>query len=274
MTKATSTRGTAMNAGKNEVSREWQQHIDGEISSIRADVSRVTAGQASLEAQVSSLGGAVSRLTDMVADLANRFTQVGKPNNTLIISAIGVAFTALAYIGSQWLDPVRSEIDRHEADITQMDVKAANLVDRLDTTIQREMRLLDATMESRIGSLDKTLQREMDLKDNLIDAKVEAVQAAADRNAQHLSGRDGMRFNMPDYERLVAPEIKDHDERLLSIESSRWPASEGMENRERIARLEAVVDSIRLQQNQRRPIIDAGIEASARNAAIIEKIKP
>lgn len=138
------------------------------------------------------------------------------------------------------------DVQRLDGDIieTRSDLKS------LDVNLQREMRDLDGVSTSRIDALDETLQREMRMLMDLGTAERQALREKINSNTIHL---DIERFNMPDYDRMIAPRLDRLEDRISSIEKSRYSSTDAKTDQhntekslrnhaERISRMESSVE--------------------------------
>jgi hypothetical protein len=113
--------------------------------------------------------------------IARKMDSVTKTQWSPIIASIAVVVTiigGLVTLGSQ--GPIR-ELGRHELAIQNMSntrftkedgIMVRDLIDKLDTSLQREMRDLDRISETRLDNLDHVLQREMRLLNAPLDVRI------------------------------------------------------------------------------------------------------
>ncbi len=251
------------------------------IDDLRNDAATTRTDIATIGSKIDSLGSAVNTLAKDVN------SSKGTPWGVLI-GAGGLMLSLITAIGGAALTPLyqsdsynsallkdHMESDGHptalrayaglEKDVHRIDARHIELkrdIENLDTVLQREMRALDQISATRLDNLDTVLQREMRFLDDIQTARREAIEARVANAEKHLSGRDGMRFNMPDYERLIEPTLTDLRERMLFVEGNRYSGDEAkidwdnhdeneMTQAERIAKLEAMLEKVVREQEQR-----------------------
>ncbi len=251
------------------------------IDDLRTDAATSRTELATIGSKIDSLGSAVQTLAKDVN------SSKGTPWGVLI-GAGGLMLSLITAIGGAALTPLyqsdaynsqllkdHMKAEGHpaalrayaglEKDVHRIDARHLELkkdIENLDTVLQREMRALDQISATRLDNLDTVLQREMRFLDDIQTARRQAIEARVASTEKHLSGRDGMRFNMPDYERLIEPTLTDLRERMLFVEGNRysgdeakvdWDAHDEVETRqaERIAKLEAMLEKVVREQEQR-----------------------
>lgn len=182
---------------------------------------------------VETLARGINHLRDDVMRKLEDYSSKGAITWPVIFTAIGTLLACMTIAGmvhAMSLQPLAEGIARnsiaqlrHESleghpesirdtavlrnDVDRID----NELETLDTTLQREMRLLDDTGQSRIDHLDTLLQREMRL---LLDSR--AVEAQA------------MKERVSTIEQWVA----DHDKHTLGLNAAQWERIRALERAE------------------------------------------
>lgn len=190
---------------------------------------------AALETRLESQGDDLHRLSKAVEQLAAK----GHPWS-VIWSAIGVGVSVMLGVVALMLQGYRSDIDRldqnqkEQTSIQQSNrhTEVQELTERarwmgatdthiaaldkrllaLDETLQREMRLLDATGDAKLASLDKRLQQEMRLLVEPMKLQISDTRELVRRNAGDLDQMRRTRFTEADGYRI--------DERLREVEKA------------------------------------------------------
>lgn len=120
-----------------------------------------------LTEDVRSISQSVSALTTSQSAgferLMSRIDSATRPNMGVMGAWAGVVLTIGGMIGSSYVrDITRIEADGKSA-LNKFELETITHLDRLDIVLQREMRLLNDTIETQITGLDTVLQREISL---------------------------------------------------------------------------------------------------------------
>lgn len=147
-------------------------HVEQEVAGLKTDVAHIRHSQDNIE--------------DALRDISKRIAENNRPQWATYAAWASVLIVMAAAFGSGYVDDlkdVEGEVDVVEARFRQheqlgghrpMQQRIGALEDevvKLDTVLQREMRLLDDTMSVRIEQMDETLQREMRLLDEIQNAR-------------------------------------------------------------------------------------------------------
>lgn len=145
-------------------------------------------------------GTAFSEIRDEMRSFRREFhdfTERAKPDVTKMLGvAAGVASVLLGIVtavGGLVAWGLNSRLDRSETrddrmaqqievmgpTVTRLEANERRVM-ALDTTLQREMRLLDGAISARMDALDKVLQREMSQADALVVEKVKSLSERLD----------------------------------------------------------------------------------------------
>ena len=161
-------------------------------------LSRVESDVAGVLARLDSVEQSLERISVVLERLADRFTERIKPQWSVLIGLVMMIFTIGGVYSNLSLQPIKekqqwifeelqehTKIEGHLGMKRNMEHTQEDLT-KLDEVLQREMRLLDDTMEEKlksveerlvqsISNLDKTLQREMSLQDQILKARIDSL---------------------------------------------------------------------------------------------------
>lgn len=143
----------------------------------------VAARLGALEERYSHLDASINTLAHKVDRIAQRIEERSRTNWGVVATAVGVGVALVASLMNLGASGPLRELARHDQQIAEAtrrinaitesrfnrnDAKRqhdelAKMVEKLDESLQREMRDLDRVSESRIDALDTVLQREVRL---------------------------------------------------------------------------------------------------------------
>jgi hypothetical protein len=182
-----------------------------------------------------------ARVAELHTRLDDQFKQTAegsKPNWGVIVGAVSLVWLiVVAAVAWGMSQATNVAVSKARADIMAVQV------DKLDTALQREMRLLDATAQANIENLDHRLQREMKLLDDIGAAKRERI--SGDLADAHF-------------------EVEKLHGFVNDLQS--WQIT----NAERDGKLLARVDAIQAQQDRRWPQFIENAEARGRLTQTVE----
>lgn len=174
---------------------------------------------AGLERDISNIYGALDRITNSVEGLLAKFEEASRRGQITwpLIFAFVTTMVAVLSVGgivvNQRITPIErvalensvalreqlAESVRHEERIAflrergvERGEEVARRLNELDTTIQREMRLLDETGAARVDGMDTVLQREMQLNLKAVEAQLNDLRRDLDE-VRALTRDDWMR---------------------------------------------------------------------------------
>lgn len=186
-------------------------------------ISRLETEVAQLQTDVSYIRSSVDRQTASMEALAMRFTESNRPQWSTYASWAGVLLLLIGAFGSGYI----SDLSRHTYRIDEIDKRIAShelsgghtgtlerlasqerALAQLGNVLQREMRLLDGEVDTRVAALDELLQREM----RLMIATRDAVTERLDRRLEQLDRWQG------EHDRVSAESRGRQEERLNALE--------------------------------------------------------
>lgn len=188
---------------------------------------------ARLEARLDSHADDLHKISAQLDVISEQQAKAREAPWAHMLTGAGVIVAATLGIVTLMLDGYRADIDRLDGlqsaarsseveELTERarwmgstDTHLAALDKRLlalDETLQREMRLLDATGDAKLASLDKRLQQEMRLLVEPMKQAIADTREAVSRNAGDLDQMRRTRFTEADGYRI--------DERLREVEKA------------------------------------------------------
>lgn len=185
------------------------------IDELRGDLGSIRASQASMVTKI-----------DQVVDTIRSINRDRKPQWGVLIGAVSAAVMLVSAIGGTALAPL------YLSDAYQLE----NFKQHVDSGGHPEVLQVIASLNRDIHRLDEKIDSQRELN----DARRTALAEKVENNSKHLAGRDGLRFNMPDYERMVEPHLSSLESRLLEVESSRYSGDEAKADIEKLRELIAI----------------------------------
>lgn len=107
---------------------KWLQ-LEGEVHSLRKDISEIRSDNADTKAQISSLARGQDALQHLLTDVATKLdeTRTRRPNlvamSAVLVAVFGLVSSALGFgfvLMTSWLDPIRQEQQKQHVGIQQM----------------------------------------------------------------------------------------------------------------------------------------------------------
>ncbi|TPV94850.1 MAG: DUF16 domain-containing protein [Myxococcales bacterium FL481] len=192
------------------------------------------------------------RIDGGIRSLADKIDSRGQVNWGWITAGITLMFTAILWMTGQQNAVFEGDIKRVDEKLTtEMDAQDEALADtkqglqRLDSSLQREMRDLDSVASVRLDQLDTVLQREFNLSLAPIAKAVDDLHARMLKDDERELRDAANMFQMADHDAFREREFEPLEKRVNAIESSRWGRDDGLATRERLARLEAIVEAMK-----------------------------
>jgi hypothetical protein len=196
---------------------------ESEASADNHRISRLETEVAQLQTDVSYIRTSIDRQTHTIDNLATRFAENNRPQWSTYASWAGVVLILIGAYGAGYIsvqdrhtlriDQLAEAFRKHELSpghpaLVQGLVSTQESIKQLDSTLQREMRLLDGELDSRVTGLDDLLQREM----RLMIATRDAVTERMDRRLEQLGQWQSQ------HDRTSAASAGAQDERLRALE--------------------------------------------------------
>lgn len=183
---------------------------------------------ATVETQVSALHGDFSELKKQVSHLADvvtrgfaRINEGSKTNWAMIFGSMSILLIIIGFIGSGYVRDI-NRVEEGGKALLEARIQSLGVVSNLQTRVQAS--------EDSIDKLDVTLQREMRLLDSATDAEIEAL-AERIHKENELTGRANDIQLTEIRRRLGSIEAwqKTHDSRVVGLNAAQWERIKGLE---------------------------------------------
>lgn len=199
-------------------------------------LSKIEIEQAEHRAMLGGIVQSVDRLATSVEKLDAHVQAAGKSDWGVIFRGGSLIVAVMVALGAIYVQPMRIEA-----------LSNKERIDRLDTTVQRELKTITSTMDSRLQNLDTVLQREVRLLLDRRDLDIEHTNQMLAMMQHDIEELEETNFSQDDYDRLVVPITEDIDtinERLAGVRETRFTAEDGNAIQQQVNSLQARIGEL------------------------------